>query len=219
MSYGSFNAQEFQPNNGGAAMHPPGIFVGTISNAEIKPTKDGNSGMYVVTFKSDKGEATTRYNLWNQNAQAVEIARGQLSSLCHAINYYHLNFDADGGRSLIGAPLMFEVGAQMVPSDPNDARSQKMPSATLTEVKRVFSSTGINPARPSDAPVVPTEGSPAPAATQAPATTAAPFTPPASAPQPQATPPAAPPVSPPAPAWQQPAAPAAGVTAKPPWER
>lgn len=213
MQYGSFNAQEFQPNNGGGTAHPTGIFSGTISNAEIKPTKNNDGGMYVVTLKSDKGEAVIRYNLWNQNQQAVEIARGQLSALCHAINFYQLNFDADGGRALVGAPLMFKVDAQLVPSDPNDARSVKVPSPTLTEVKKVYSSAGIDPSAPGNAPVVPTEDT---AASPAPASPApAPFPQATAAPAPSPAP--APSAAPAAPAWQQ-AAPATGTTAKPPWQ-
>lgn len=212
--YGSFNAQEFQPNNGGGTAHPVGIFVGTISNAEIKPTKNNDGGMYVVTFKSNAGEAVVRYNLWNQNQQAVEIARGQLSALCHAINFYQLNFDQDGGRAIVGAPLMFKVDAQLVPSDPNDVRSSKVPSPTLTEVKKVYSSAGIDPSAPGNPPVVPTEGaavSPQPAATAPAAFPQAPAQPAPVAAQPA-------PAAAPAPAWQQnaAAAPAAG-TAKPPW--
>lgn len=213
MSYGSFNAQEIQPNQGGGTAHPVGIFVGTIADTAIKPTQANNGGMFVVSLKSNVGSIDNRYNLWNDNQDAVRISREQLSALCHAINYFHLNFDADQGAAIRGAPLMFEVGPQMVPSDPSDKRSQKVPSPTLTEVKRVFSAAGINPAKPGDAPVVPTEGAPA---AQAPAQQpAAPF------PQTAAPSPAAAPAAAPAAPWQQAqqAAPAAapGGAPTPPW--
>lgn len=220
MSYGSFNAQDFKPNNGGSSMHPIGIFAGTISNAEILPTKEGDGGYYAVTMKSNVGEVVMRYNLWNQNSQAVEIARGQLSALCHAINFYQLNFDTDGGRALVGAPVMFKVDAQLVPSDPNDKRSVKVSSPTLTQVTKVYSSAGVDPSAPSSAPVVPTEGAatqPQPAAPAAPAPAPFPQTTPAPAPSPAPASAAAPA---PAPSWQQGASPAlaAGATAKPPWQ-
>ena len=215
MSYGSFNANDYKPNNGGTTQHPVGIFSGTIVKAEILPTSENNGGFFAVTFKSNAGEAINRYNLWNQNSQTVEIARGQLSALCHAINYYTLNFDADGGGAIVGAPVMFEVRPQRVPSDPNDKRSAKIDSPNLTEVRKVYTAAGIDPTAPSSAPVVPTEGlvaSPQPAAS-APAA----FPQAAAQPAPVAAQPA--PAAAPAPAWSQSAAPAAAPAGnKPPWQ-
>lgn len=214
--YGTFNANDFNPSNGGTASHPKGIFLGTISNAEIMPNKNKDGGYYAVTFKSNVGEVINRYNLWNPTERTMEIAREQLSALCRAVNYFQLNFDANGGRDLIGAPVMFEVGAQRVPSDPNDKNSAKIESPNLVEVKKVFSSAGIDPSAPGNAPVVPTDvaaASPQPAAS-------APTAFPQAAVQPAPVAAKAAPAAAPAPAWQQnAAAPAAGATAtaRPPW--
>lgn len=219
--YGSFNANEFQPRMGGGGSHPVGIFHVTISNAEIVPTKNNDGGMYVVTFKSDKGEIPLRYNLWNSNETAVRIGRENLSALCHAIQFFNLNFDANGGRDIINAPLMIEVGPQMVPSDPEKPSSLKIESPNLREVKRVFSKEGRNPSSPNSPPVVPTEGDGGSGAVSGaqggpPALPAFPS---------NAAPPAAATAAPaPAagPSWAQPApagqaAPTPATTAKPPW--
>jgi hypothetical protein len=222
--YGSFNANEVQPRMGGGGSHPVGIFMATISNAEIKPTKNNDGGFYEVTFKTNAGEIATRFNLWNQGEHAettVRIARENLSALCHAIVFYNINFDADGGRSLINAPLMIEVGPQLVNSDPNDKKSKKVESPNLREVKRFFSKEGRNPSSPGDAPVMPTEGDSGATQGGPPALPAFPTNaaPPAAAAAP--TPAPAPAAS--GPSWAQPggAAPAAGaapgVGQKPPW--
>jgi len=90
----SFNAREVAPNSFEAI--PPGKYVAVITNSEFKETKSGK-GMYLaLTFEIIEGEHKnrklwSRLNLENPNEKAVEIARGQLSAICHAINVPDLN--------------------------------------------------------------------------------------------------------------------------------
>jgi len=215
--YGKFNAREHKPENGGIGFHPPGIFNATITSAKIVPTRSNDGAFYEITFKTSQGEAQNRHNLWNSNPKTVEIAQGELSALCHCINFWDIDFDTNPAV-LVGAPLMIEVGQQMVPSDPNNRQSTKVLSPNMTEVKRLFSAAGINPVKPNDPPVVevlkeliPSAGPTAPAATpaqEAHATGTAASAPwnagaPAAAPAAPAAPPAgvvAPPATPAAPA-------------------
>jgi hypothetical protein len=216
--YGSFNAQEFKPSNGGGTAHPVGVFSGIISAVEIKPLNNEKGGAFVVTCKSDKGEIQNYYNVWHTDETTANRSKEQLSALCHAIGYYQLNFDNDGGRAIINAPLMFEVVPQLVPSDPNDPKSPRVPSDRLVNLRKVFTPQGIDPASPNATPVVPTMGT-APAATGpgAPASPPAAFAPPTAATPPAAAPgPAWASGGAPAPAPQAAPAPAAASPA-PPW--
>ncbi len=150
--YGSFDATQHQPRQGGQA-HPVGKFPFTITNTEIVPTKDGNGGMFVITFTSPSGEIVNRYNLWNNSAKAVEIAHGQLSALCHATGVFRLNFD-NAGAELRGARGMMEIGYQKG-SEP----TAENPSGGYVELKKVFDANGNEPGK---AKVVAQPMSPAP---------------------------------------------------------
>lgn len=154
-TWGKFNGREHKPENGSVGFHAPGIFAATVNDAKITPTQGNSGAFFAITYKTDQGEIVQRHNLWNSNPKTVEIAQGELTSLCIAIDYYDIDFDKDGGRVIVGAPVMIEVGQQMVPSDPNNKQSPKVLHPSMTEVKRIFSAAGINPAKPSDAPVVP----------------------------------------------------------------
>ena len=63
-----------------------------ILRTEVKPTAAGNgSNMLIITVGALAGEYrgqenVIRLNLWNANAQAVDIAQRQLSSISHVIN-------------------------------------------------------------------------------------------------------------------------------------
>jgi hypothetical protein len=208
MSYGSFDATQHQPRQGGQA-HPVGKYPFTITDTKIESTKDGQGGMFIVTFTSPSGEMVNRYNLWNNSIKAVEIAHGQLSALCYATGVFRLNFD-NAGAELRQARGMMEIGYQK-----GEEPTAEKPAGGYVELKKVFDANGNEPGKTAPAPS-PQQANPAP-----PWPSSNP-SPPATSPvnpnggavgwQPQGS--QAPPQPPngPAPAWQQ------GPTqAAPPW--
>lgn len=139
---GSFDANQHAPKQLGAIV-PPGKWPFQISNTSIVPTKANDGGMFVVEFDTPQGRISMRYNLWNQNPKAVEIAHGQLSALCHATGVFKVDYGNEGA-SLRGAMGMIEVGLQ--DADKPDG---------YTEVKRVFDKAGNEPGKaPAAAPQV-----------------------------------------------------------------
>lgn len=146
MNY-SFDARQFEPVQGIGTSHPVGKFPATISHTENVETKDKTGGMFVVTFTTPAGSILFRYNLWNKEPKAVEIAHKQLSALCHATGIFQLGFQ-DEGAALRNARLMIEVGYQKGedPATNSDAKG-------YTEVKKVFDANGNEPGKaPAAAP-------------------------------------------------------------------
>lgn len=84
-----FNANDVAPSVGFAPI-PEGTYNCMTQTAVEKPTKDG-SGIYleielkIVDGPSQGRKFFHRFNLKNRNAQAVQIARGELSAFCRAI--------------------------------------------------------------------------------------------------------------------------------------
>jgi len=81
--YGDFNSEDVKYDT-------PGLPVGThkvMITAESKePTKDGNNELLKVTFQCVEGEfkgKTTlqRYNLWNSNPKASNIAKQEIKRI------------------------------------------------------------------------------------------------------------------------------------------
>lgn len=139
----TFDATQFAPDQGGPA-HPVGKFHAVISNTEVKPTKDGNGGMFVIEFTTEAGKISNRYNLWNSSQDAVRIAHGQLSALCHVTGVHRVDMSNEGA-ALRNARLMIEVGKQ---------RGEE----TYTEVKRVYDSNGNEPGKAGAGPAAPQPG-------------------------------------------------------------
>lgn len=86
----NFNANEVEPNVGMEAV-PAGKYIAVIIESEIKPTKSGNGQFLELTFEIIDGEykgrkVWSRLNIDNPNATAVQIARGELSAICRAVN-------------------------------------------------------------------------------------------------------------------------------------
>ncbi len=69
---------------------PAGKYVAMITETEMKPTKAGNGNYLQATFEIIEGDFKgrllwARLNLDNPNAQAVAIARAELSAICRAV--------------------------------------------------------------------------------------------------------------------------------------
>jgi hypothetical protein len=69
---------------------PAGKYLAVITASEMKPTKSGKGQYLELAFQVIDGpfksrQLWSRLNLDNPNAQAVQIAKGELSAICRAI--------------------------------------------------------------------------------------------------------------------------------------
>ena len=133
---GGFDANLYEPSQGGGP-HPKGKFPTTISNTSIKPTKSGDGGLFEVEFSTQAGTITNRYNLWNKEPKAVEIAQKELSALCYATGIFKLDFRNDGA-ALRGAKLIIEI---------DDQKNKDGTPNGYVEVKKVYDASGNEPGR------------------------------------------------------------------------
>lgn len=86
----NFNANEVEPSKGIDPI-PAGKYNAVIIESEMKSTKNGNGQYLELMFEVIDGEykgrkVWSRLNLDNPNAQAVQIARSDLSAICRAVN-------------------------------------------------------------------------------------------------------------------------------------
>ena len=137
----TFNAEDFTPSQSVGA-HPCGKFPATISNTQIKPTKSGDGGLFEVQFNTQAGSIFNRYNLWNKEPKAVEIAQKELAALCYAVGIFKLDFRNDA-VVLRGAKLIIEVDEQ---------KNKDGTPNGYVEVKKVYDANGNEPGRQTPAP-------------------------------------------------------------------
>ena len=86
----NFNANEVEPSISFEAI-PAGKYQAVIVDSDMKPNKSGTGEYLQLEFEIIEGEYKnrklwTRLNLHNPNADAVRIARADLSAICHAVN-------------------------------------------------------------------------------------------------------------------------------------
>lgn len=152
----TFNANQYEPNQG-FGVHPPALKAPfTITNTAIKETKDKTGGYLAVEFTSPQGMITQNYNINNASPKAVEIAYGQLSALCRAVNVYQIDGNNEcaalrGGKGLMD--VGYQKGEEPGPNNP-DAKG-------YTELKRVYDLAGNDPSKPAQVQAAP-QGGPAP---------------------------------------------------------
>jgi hypothetical protein len=84
-----FNASNVDPAVDFEPM-PAGKYLAIITDSGMKATKNGSGSFLELTFQVIEGPYKnrllwSRLNLDNQNKQAVEIARAQLSAICRAV--------------------------------------------------------------------------------------------------------------------------------------
>lgn len=85
----NFDASAVEPSSGKDPI-PAGKYIAVISASEMKPTKNGNGQYLELEYQVLDGEhkgrkVWSRHNLQHTNAQAVQIARGELSAICRAV--------------------------------------------------------------------------------------------------------------------------------------
>lgn len=138
---GGFNANQYEPKQGGSS-HPPAQKIQfTITGTEIKENKDKTGGYLEVELTSNMGSVIMRYNLWNQSPKAQEIAYGQLSALCRATNRYQLDWGNEGA-ALRGGQGLMDVGYQK-----GEEPTTEKPAGGYTELKKVYDLGGNEPGK------------------------------------------------------------------------
>jgi len=90
MSQINFDATQVAPDSGMPDPVPAGWYKVLLEKSEMRPTKDGTGAYLWGQCNILEGQYTgqklfLRINMRNANAQCVEIGRGQLSALCHAV--------------------------------------------------------------------------------------------------------------------------------------
>ncbi len=84
-----FNATQVEPTTSFEPL-PAGKYLAAITESAMKPTKSNNGNFLELTFQVLDGEYKNRFvwarlNLNNPSDKAVEIARSELSAICHAV--------------------------------------------------------------------------------------------------------------------------------------
>lgn len=139
----NFDATNIQPQQG-VGSHPVGTFPFVVTNTFGQDTKAKDGAMLCVVFTSNIGSITNRYNLFNISEPAMEIAKKELSALCHATGVFKLTIlDSNNqllpydqwAREIRNARGVMEIGPQT-----NDPK--------YNEVKKVFDQAGNEPGKP-----------------------------------------------------------------------
>ena len=112
MSQFSFNASEVEPSTG-FALIPAGDYVAVINDADLQDNKAGTGKFIKLEFEIIEGECAgrklwTNLNVEHPNAEAVKIARAELSAICRAVNVMNLS----DTMQLINIPLVITVGSK-----------------------------------------------------------------------------------------------------------
>lgn len=142
----TFNANQYEPNQG-FGIHPPAQKIPfIISNTSIKETKDKTGGYLAVELTSAQGVVVSNYNIHNQSPKAVEIAYGQLSALCRAVGIYQIDGNNECA-ALRGGKGLMDVGYQKG-EEPDAAFPDRK---GYTELKRVYDINGNDPSKPASA--------------------------------------------------------------------
>lgn len=133
-----FNPQEVDPTQGIGSL-PLGRHPVVITGGEVKASKDGNNGLVEFALEVIDGPAkgqqgAYRLNLYHSTSkQAVDIARKQLSAVCHVVGVYQLGSDGKQLSALFGKPFVVEVVQQK--------------DTQYTEIKNVFDMQGNPPGK------------------------------------------------------------------------
>lgn len=116
----SFDANQYAPEQFGGA-HPQGRFAMRITDTDVAPNKNGSGGNFMVEFTSDSGSIKKFYSLWHENPEVARKAHAQLSALSHATGVIRINMN-DGGKALINATCMVDIGPQANNPDYNEIK-------------------------------------------------------------------------------------------------
>lgn len=112
MAFLNFNATEVAPETEYKPL-PAGEYVAMIVESSLENTKAGTGQYLKMKFQIVDGEHKGRaifdnLNINNPNQKAVEIARGRLSAICHAVNRLQIQ----ASEELHNLPLKIKVGLE-----------------------------------------------------------------------------------------------------------
>ena len=148
----NFNANEVKPSVGFDAI-PAGKYQAVIVDSDMKPNKAGTGEYLQLEFEIIDGEYKkrklwTRLNLNNPNADAVRMARADLSAICRAVNVPQPRDSVE----LHNLPLTITVKCRKTPDGDivNDIKgdSAKASASGIASAQ----SAGVPPATPSAPP-------------------------------------------------------------------
>lgn len=201
-----FDARTVEPDQGIDPL-PAGWYISALVSDEMKPTNDGSGAYLGCKFRVLDGQYkgrtfVHRFNLRNQNEQAVKISYGQLSALCHAAGQLLV----EDTQVLYNIPVKVKLALKA--GGPKMNKETGQPTGEMYEASNeVRAFKNVNE---------PTEAAPAAATLAAPAAGwGAPPTGAFAPPPAPAAAPAAPPMAPAQPWAQAPAAPAPAPAAPP----
>lgn len=111
-----FDASTVEPRAALGAL-PKGTYLAAITDSEMKPTKAGTGQYLQLVFSVLEGPHTgqkvwARLNLDNPNPTAVDIAKQELSAICHAAGKLRI---ADSSE-LHDIPVRIEVDVETTPA-------------------------------------------------------------------------------------------------------
>lgn len=110
----NFDATQHDPSQNVSVCLPLGDYPFTVVSAEVEQVKDKpNEGLLKVGLRIENGPyrgviQLDRFNIYNSNPQAVQIAYKELSALCHVINRLRLGTEQD----LVGGQGLATIGPQ-----------------------------------------------------------------------------------------------------------
>ncbi len=110
----NFDATQHDPSQSVSVCLPLADYPFTIVSADVESVKDKqNEGLLKVGLRIDDGPyrgavQIDRFNIYNSNPQAVQIAYKELSALCHVTNRLRLATEKD----LIGGQGLATIGPQ-----------------------------------------------------------------------------------------------------------
>ena len=109
MPFFEFNATEVTPTTGFEPI-PKGKYNAVIVESDEKATRSGSGSYLEFTYEIIDGEYKgrklwSRHNVRNQNQKAVEIARKEVSAICHAVGTLQIKYTED----LHNKPLVINV--------------------------------------------------------------------------------------------------------------
>lgn len=132
---------------GGYEVYPAGLYPAIMVTAQKKPTSNNNGAFIECVYQFIDGphsgkKFTSRMNLWNQNQQAVDIAKRELKSLRSATGNSDVESDL---AKFVNRPVVLNI----------DAKARKDDPTKIENVLRNIETYGGQPAAPAAQPQAP----------------------------------------------------------------
>lgn len=143
-----FDARAVEPNEGFDIM-PAGEYDAAIVASEVKQTTNGDGKYLKLELQILNGQYQNRkvwdnLNIWNPNAQAVQIAKGTLSAICRAVNVLTPNDSAELHNKPLRVKLAVKKDAEY--GDRNVIKAYKPRQAGPAPAQApVLAASGANP--------------------------------------------------------------------------